>query len=190
MKGKWIAIGLVAVLVLFIFSGFGSYNNLVGMEEQVNKTWSDVGTQMQRRADLIPNLVNTVKGYAEHEKEVLANVSEARAKLAGARTPEEQNKANDELSGALSRLLMVVENYPNLKADTQFTQLQDELSGTENRITNSRRYYNEAAQSYNATIRRFPTVIYARIMGFAAKPYFEADKKAAEVPKVDFGAAK
>lgn len=190
MKGKWIAIGLIAVLVMVVLSGFGNYNNLVGMDEQVNKSWSDVQTQMQRRADLIPNLVNTVKGYAKHEQDVLGKVSDARAKLAGARTPEEQNKANNELSGALTRLLMVVENYPNLKADTQFSQLMDELSGTENRITNSRRYYNEAAQSYNATIRRFPTVIYARMLGFGAKTYFEADKSAANAPKVDFGAAK
>lgn len=190
MKGKWIAIGLVAVLLVFVFSGFGSYNSLVGMEEQVNKQWSDVGTNLQRRADLIPNLVRTVQGYTQHEKEVLAKVSEARAKLAGAGTVEEKIKADNELSGALSRLLMVVENYPNLKADTQFTQLMDELAGTENRIAVSRKDYNESAQEYNAAIRRFPTAIYARVLGFNAKTYFEADKKAAEVPQVDFGTVK
>lgn len=190
MKGKWIVIGLVAVLLVFVLSGFGSYNNLVGMEEQVNKQWSDVGTNLQRRADLIPNLVKTVQGYTQHEKEVLANVSAARAKLAGAGTVDEKMKADNELSGALSRLLMVVENYPNLKADAQFTQLMDELSGTENRIAISRRDYNQAAQSYNAAIRRFPTVVYARVMGFDTKPYFETDKKSAEAPQVDFGTGK
>jgi LemA protein len=188
MKGKWIAIGLAAVILILALSGFGSFNRLVGMDEQVNKQWSDVGTYLQRRADLIPNLVRTVEGYTRHEKEVLAKVSEARAKLAGAGTADEQIRADNELSGALARLLMVVENYPNLKADTQFTQLMDELAGTENRITIARKDYNQAAQAYNEAIRRFPTMIYAQVMGFDAKPYFEADQKAAEAPKVDFGA--
>jgi len=190
MRGKWIAIGLLAVLMMLVLSGFGSYNNLVGMEEQMNKQWSNVETDLQRRADLIPNLVRTVEGYTKHEKEVLAKVSEARAKLAGARTAEAQIKADNELTGALTRLLMVVENYPNLKADTQFTQLMDELSGTENRIAIARKDYNLAARDYNSAIRRFPTVVFARTLGFDVKPYYEADQKTAEAPKVDFGAAK
>ncbi len=190
MKGKWIALGLVVILILLVFSGFGSYNRLVAMDENVNKKWSDVDSQLQRRMDLIPNLVETVKGYSIHEQEVLKNVTDARAKLAGARSVDERIAGQNELSGALARLLVVVENYPNLKADANFRQLMDELAGTENRINISRRDYNQAVQEYNQSIRRFPTVIYARILGFDSKPYFEADKGAAEVPKVDFGTAK
>ncbi len=190
MKGKWIAIGLAVVLVLLVFSGFGSYNRLVTMDENANKRWSDVDSQLQRRLDLIPNLVETVKGYSIHEKEVLKNVSDARAKLAGAKNVDEKINGQNELSGALARLLVVVENYPNLKADANFRQLMDELAGTENRINISRRDYNQAVQEYDQSIRRFPTVIYARLFGFQPKPYFQADKGAAEAPKVNFGTAK
>ncbi|MHB9093218.1 MAG: LemA family protein [Eubacteriales bacterium] len=186
MKGKWIAIGLVVILALVILSGFSSYNNLVSMDENVNKKWSDLGSLLQRRYDLIPNLVATTKGYAIHEQDVIKSVADARAKLGGAKSMNEQVAGQSELSGALSRLLVVVENYPNLKADANFRQLMDELSGTENRINIGRKDYNGAVQVYDQSIRSFPTVIYARILGFDSKPYFEVNKNATEAPKVDF----
>ncbi|PKM83065.1 MAG: LemA family protein [Firmicutes bacterium HGW-Firmicutes-14] len=190
MKGKLIIIGLLVVLLLVVFSGFGSYNSLVALDEEVNTKWSDLGSQLQRRNDLIPNLVETVKGYSIHEQDVLKNVSDARAKLGGARTLEDQVAGQSELSGALSRLLMVVENYPNLKADSQFTGLRDELAGTENRINIGRMDYNQAVRQYNQRIRSFPTLIYAGLFGFDAKPYFEVEEGAEDAPKVDFGTNK
>lgn len=190
MKGKWIGIGLIVIIVMLVVSAFGSYNGLVSAEENVNKKWSDLGSQLQRRSDLIPNLVETVKGYSIHEEDVLKNVSDARAKLAGAQTTEDQVAGENELSGALSRLLVVVENYPNLKADANYRQLMDELSGTENRINVGRMDYNQAVQDYNQSIRQFPKVIYARVLGFEAKAYFEAPKEVNEAPKVDFGSDK
>lgn len=190
MKGKWILIGLAVILALIFVSGFGKYNSLVAMDENVSKKWSDLGSQLQRRSDLIPNLVETVKGYSIHEKDVLENVSDARAKLAGARSVDEQIAGQTELSGALSRLLVVVENYPNLKADANFRSLMDELAGTENRINIARMDYNQTVQEYNSSIRRFPTMIYARMLGFNAKTYFEVEEGATENPKVDFGSPK
>ena len=190
MKGKWIALGLIAVLVLLIFSGFGSYNGLVAKDESVNKKWSDLGSQLQRRSDLIPNLVQTVKGYSIHEQDVLKNIADARAKLGGAQNISEQIAGQNELSGALSRLMVIVENYPNLKADANFRQLQDELAGTENRINIARMDYNQAAQEYNQSTRSFPTIIFARLLGFDAKQYFEVEKSAKEAPKVDFSSNK
>ena len=186
MNGKRLAVILLVVLGLIVFSVYGSYNRLVALDEKANQKWSDLGSLLQRRMDLIPNLVETVKGYAAHEKEVLKNVSDARAKLAGAKTLEAQVAGENELSGALARLLVVVENYPQLRADANFRQLQDELAGTENRITIGRKDYNQAVQKYNQTIRSFPMVIYAKAFGFEAKPYFEAQKGAAEAPKVNF----
>ncbi len=190
MTKKWIVISLAVVLVLLALSGFGNYNSLVARDENVNKKWSDVEGQLQRRMDLIPNLVESVKGYASHEQEVLNNVSNARARLAGTRTIDERVAGQNELSSALARLLVVVENYPNLKADANFRQLMDELAGTENRISVSRRDYNQAVQEYNQSIRRMPTIFMARLFGFGPKPYFEADKGAAQAPKVDFGKTK
>lgn len=187
MRGKWIAIGLIAILAIMVISGFGSYNSLVAKDENVNQKWSDLGSLLQRRYDLIPNLVATTKAYAVHEKEVIQSVADARAKLGGAKNLDEQVAGQSELSGALSRLLVVVENYPNLKADANFRQLMDELSGTENRITIGRKDYNQVVQEYNRSIRSFPTVIFAQMFGFEAKPYFEVNKQAAEAPKVDFG---
>ncbi len=186
-KGLTIFLAVVVLLVvLLVLPLIGSYNRLVGLDEQVNNNWSQVENQLQRRLDLIPNLVETVKGYAAHEKEVLADVSAARAKLAGAQSVPEAAAADEELTGALSRLLAVVENYPNLKADANFRQLQDELAGTENRIAVARMDYNTSVKEINATVRRFPTVIVARIFGFSGRDYFEADEGAHTVPKVDF----
>ncbi len=184
MKKSWlIALGIVGVILIWIFS---SYNGLVQTEEQVNGQWAQVQTQLQRRSDLIPNLVNTVKGYATHEKETIQAVADARAKLGGAKTVEETAKANQELSSALSRLLVVVENYPNLKADANFRALQDELAGTENRIAVARKDYNGSVQAYNMKIRTLPTSLIANQMGFQVKPYFEADQGAQSAPKVQF----
>ncbi len=188
MKKGTITIGVViAVIVIFGLMLMSSYNNFVTLEENVNQSYGQIENQLQRRLDLIPNLVSTVKGYASHEKEVIASISDARARLAGAKTPQEEATANAELSGALSRLLVVVENYPNLKADQQFTQLMDELAGTENRIAVARKDYNDQVAEYNKKIKRFPGSIIAGMTGFDQKEYFKADPKAQEAPKVDFG---
>jgi LemA protein len=188
LKRGFMGIGIViAVIVILGLMLMGSYNGFVNAEENVNQSYAQIENQLQRRLDLIPNLVNTVKGYASHEKEVIASISDARARLAGAKTPQEQATANTELSGALSRLLVVVENYPNLKADQQFTQLMDELSGTENRIAVARKDYNDQVANFNKKIKRFPGAIIAGSTGFDKKEYFKAEPKAVEAPKVDFG---
>lgn len=184
MKKAWLIV--LAVILLLGFSAVGSYNNLVKMNETVNGNWAQINVQLQRRADLIPNLVNTVKGYAAHEQEILNNLANARASLVGARTPAEAAAANDELSSTLSRLLVIVENYPNLKADANFRQLMDELAGTENRIAVARKDYNDSVQTFNARIKSFPTVIWAGMFGFDAREYFLADESAQTVPQVNF----
>ena len=188
MKTGWkILLGLVAVLLILAIPLAGSYNSLVNLDEQVNNNWSQVENQLQRRLDLIPNLVNTVKGYAAHEREVIESVSSARAKLAGAvNDPESAAAADEELSGALSRLLAIVESYPDLKADANFRQLQDELAGTENRIAVARKDYNSSVKEINAAVRRFPTLLIARLFGFDSRAYFEADEGAHTVPEVEF----
>lgn len=186
-KGKfsilWILLGIIAAAVLAYIS-IG--NQLVGMEEKVNAAWSEVENQFQRRYDLIPNLVSTVKGFTSHEQAVIDSVTEARAKLGGARTIDEKIDAANGLEGALSRLLVVVENYPELKADVHFTALMDELSGTENRIAVARGRYNEEVRSFNTRIRTFPTSIIAGMRGFTAKKLFEAAEGAQTAPKVEF----
>jgi LemA protein len=188
MKKGYMVLGIIlAAIVLLGVMLMSSYNNFVTLEENVNQSYAQIENQLQRRLDLIPNLVNTVKGYASHEKEVIASISDARARLAGANTVEEEATANAELTGALSRLLVVVENYPNLKADQQFTQLMDELSGTENRISVARKDYNDQVAVYNKKIKRFPGALIAGMTGFDEKEYFTADPKAAEAPEVDFG---
>jgi len=185
-KGTIALIIVLGILAVIIFACIGSYNGLVSLKSEVDNSFSNISVQLQRRADLIPNLVNTVKGYAAHETEVITAVSDARAKLAGANTPAEMAEADNELSSALSRLLVVVENYPDLKANTQFTALMDELAGTENRIAVARKDYNDTVTKYNKTIKTFPRVIFANIFGFESQPLFEADESAKKAPNVQF----
>ena len=183
LKGVIVLLVIIAILALPVFS---SYNGLGASDETVNSAWSQVENQLQRRMDLIPNLVNTVKGYASHEEKVFTEVTRAREKLIGAGSLAEKAEADQELSGALSRLLAIAENYPELKADANFRQLSDELAGTENRIATSRMDYNNAVQSFNTKIRRFPTVVIARMFGFEKKDYFKAAESAKQAPTVDF----
>ncbi|NLY18665.1 MAG: LemA family protein [Clostridiaceae bacterium] len=187
MKKGFTALIVVGVIVLIIvFSGVGAYNNLVAKSENVETQLSQIDNQLQRRNDLIPNLVETVKGYAAHEQEIFTSVAEARSKLAGAASVSDRADASSELTNALNRLIAIAENYPQLKANENFIQLSTELAGTENRIAVARMDYNEAARDYNTTIRKFPTVILANLFGFEKAEYFEADESARDVPKVDF----
>ena len=184
---KLVVWGIVVLAVLAVIAIFASsYNSMVELKAQVDNKQSAISTQLQRRSDLIPNLVNTVKGYANHEESVYNDIANARSKLAGANTVSEMDKANDELSSAVSRLLVVVENYPNLKANENFIALSDELAGTENRITVARNDYNDAAKKYNVKITKFPSNIFAGIFGFEKVDYFEADEGAEKVPEVSF----
>lgn len=182
-KTAWIILAVVAVLVVGVISG---YNSLVSMNENINGRWSQVENQLQRRADLIPNLVNTVKGYAAHEQQAIQAVADARAKLAGVQGPAAKAQANGELNTALSRLLVVAENYPNLKADKNFRALMDELSGTENRLAVARKDYNDSVQAYNTDIRKLPISLLAGPFGFSSKEYFKAEDGAKQVPQVKF----
>lgn len=187
MKKKGIVIiAIIAVVVIIAGSLIGSYNSLVKLEAGVDASYADVQVQLQRRNDLIPNLVNTVKGYAEHETEVFTAVSDARAKLAGASTVEETIQADGELSQALGRLLAISEAYPELKANENFLSLQDELAGTENRIGVARKDYNGVVQEYNVKIRSFPTSILAGMFGFEKKELFAAEEGAQNAPSVSF----
>ncbi|MBQ9572170.1 MAG: LemA family protein [Acidaminococcaceae bacterium] len=179
-------VSILMVIVLAVGSVFGFYNGMVSARENVDSKWSQVDNQLQRRSDLIPNLVNTVKGYASHEKEVFQSVSDARAKMADAKSVGDKLAANTELNSALSRLLAVAENYPQLKADQNFRQLQDELSGTENRIAVARKDYNDAVQSYNTKIKSLPYSLFAGALGFTARDYFKVEETAKTVPKVQF----
>jgi LemA protein len=162
------------------------YNSMVSMKEAVNAAWSQVENQLQRRNDLIPNLVETTKGYAAHEKEIFESVANARSKLIGAGSRDEKIDAANGLSSALSRLLVLAERYPDLKADKQFARLSDELAGTENRIATERKRYNEVVQEYNTYIQKFPAVFTARMFGFQPEKYFEAPESAKQVPQVKF----
>lgn len=187
IKTGWIVLGIaIALILIIVFSVIGTYNSLVNANENIDGKWAQVENNLQRRADLIPNLVETVKGYASQEKEIFTAISEARSKLIGATGVEETAEANNELSGALSRLLALSESYPELKSNQNFIALQDELAGTENRIAVARKDYNDAVQSYNTKIKRFPTNIVAGIFGYEKREYFEADESSKEVPKVEF----
>lgn len=185
-KSTMIILGVVAVVILIIAMLAGSYNSLVSKEEKVDKELANVDVQLERRADLIPNLVNTVKGYTSHETEVIDKITTARENLLNASSVEEKSEANDELTTALNALMVVVENYPDLKASENFIQLSDELAGTENRIATARRDYNDAVTSYNTSVKKFPTNILAGIFGFEQKDYFEVSEGKTEVPNVEF----
>ena len=198
MKSKGLLITVVVVIVLVIWavsSGISINNNLVKMDEEVNQAWSQVENQYQRRADLIPNLVNTVKGYAAHERETLEAVINARSKATQTTvdpanvTPEAIQAymaAQGELSQALGRLLVTVEQYPDLKANANFLELQSQLEGTENRIATERMRFNEASRAYNTYLRTFPNSLFAGFLGFDQKPYFEAEAGAEKAPEVQF----
>ena len=181
---------LAAQLVLLGFIALPlsgcSYNKFVGQEEAVKAQWAQVQNQLQRRNDLIPNLVETVKGYASHEEGVFKEIAESRSRLLNAKSPEESIAAANAQTNALGRLLVVVENYPNLKANEQFNGLMDELSGTENRIATERMRYNEKVQEYNTSRRRFPANITAKLFSFKDYPFFEAPPSATQAPKVNF----
>ena len=175
----------LALLALTAASGC-SYNKFTAQEEGIKAQWAQVENQLQRRSDLIPNLVETTKGFAQQERDVFQAVADARAKLAGASTPAEKIVAANAESAALARLLAIVENYPQLKSDATFTRLMDELAGTENRLAAERRRYNEKVQEYNTTRRRFPSNVTAGIFGFKEYPYFEAPAGSKTAPTVDF----
>lgn len=185
--GLKILLVVVAVLVVLGIIVAGSYNGLVGGEEQVQNSFSNIDVQLQRRNDLIPNLVSTVKGYAAHEEAAIQAVSDARAAMMGAGTIDEKINADGELTGALSRLMAVTESYPDLKANANFLALQDELAGTENRIAVARKDYNDTIMSYNKKLRSFPTNMVAGVFGFQSYNAFTASPEAANAPTVDFG---
>jgi LemA protein len=186
-KTLLVVIGASALIVLIIVVWFiGTYNSLVSSDQSVNEKWSQVENQYQRRSDLIPNLVETVKGYAAHESKVFTDVTEARSRWASAKTPDEKIQAAGEMESALSRLMVVVENYPQLKASDTFITLQAQLEGTENRVTVARMDYNTVVRDYNVKIKRIPTSIVAGIYGYNDKPFFEAKKGTEEAPKVNF----
>ncbi len=186
-KGLFIGLGVVAlVIVILIGSIISTYNGLVAKQEAVENSQGQIQNYLQRRADLIPNLVNTVKGYAEHEDEIYTALAEARAKLNSASNAQEFTEANNEYESALSRLLVVVENYPELKANENFIALQDELAGTENRIATARKDYNDAVTEYNTAIKKFPAVIFAGMFGFEKADYFEASTESQTAPNVNF----
>ena len=190
---KALVVFLVIVLIVVGICGamyVSSRNRMVALNEQVKSNWSEVDVNLQRRADLIPNLVETVKGYAAHEETVFGDVANARAALLGAQTPESKIAANNQLDGAIGRLLAIVENYPQLKANEGFLRLQDELAGTENRIAVARKRYNDSLQAYNTFIGQFPNSLFAGWAGFQRNnAYFEASEASRAVPKVSFPAA-
>jgi len=185
---KWFGpIGIIVIiLIVLALVLIPKYNSLVTAEENVDSKWAQVENQLQRRYDLIPNLVESVEGYANHEQQIIADITNARAQMGNANTPEQQAVANDALTGALSRLLVVVENYPNLKADANFRQLMDELAGTENRLAVAREDYNNEVQQFNKHVKRFPGNLMAGMFGFEQKEYFKAAAGAEQAPSIDF----
>ena len=181
-----VLIVIIAIVAIFAIVGIGSYNSIVSADQDVKNQLGQVDTALKRRADLIPNLVNTVKGYTEHENEAIEKVTSAREALLSATTIEEKNAANQELSSSLGRLIAIAEAYPDLKASQNFIQLQDELAGTENRIATARHDYNEAVKAYNTKIKQFPGSLLAGFGGFTEAKYFEANEEDKAVPVVDF----
>jgi LemA protein len=180
----WIIVGIVAVLVIFLIA---VYNRLVKLRNRIEAAWAQIDVQLKRRHDLIPNLVETVKGYAAHERETFENVTKARQQAVAASGVENQAQAENMLTAALRQLLAVAEAYPDLKANQNFLALQEELTGTEGRIAFSRQFYNEQVLSYDNSLEQFPTNIVAGMFNFEPKPYFEAEEAARSVPRVDFG---
>ncbi len=187
-KGLIVLVVLVVIALVFFGQYVGVRNNLVAKDQAVKAAWSQVDIVLQRRADLIPNLVETVKGYAQQEVTVFGDIAKARSALLSAQTPQDKIVANQQLDGAIGRLLVVVENYPQLKSNENFLRLQDELAGTENRIAVERKRYNDALQDYNTYLLQFPNSVYAQWGGFKQNPaYFQATEASRQVPKVDFG---
>lgn len=187
MRKLLIPLGIIVgffIILAIIFAP--KYNQFVNLEEEVNQKEAQIETQLQRRGDLIPNLVNTVQGYASHEEEIFTDIADARSRLSGAENVEEMAEANNEVTSALSRLLAISENYPDLQASEQFTGLRDELAGAENRIAVARQDYNTAVQEFNRNTRTFPGNMVAGMFGFSEKPYFEADETSRDVPEVEF----
>ena len=183
MTPVYIILGIIVLVAIWIWM---AYNGLIGLKNRTDEAWSDIDVQTKRRYDLIPNLVETVKGFAAQEKSILESIANARAKLAGAGSVPDKIAASNELSGALSRLLVVVENYPNLKSDATFHRLMDELAGTENRLAVERKRYNDSVQVYNVAVRRFPGTLIAGILGFRGQPFFEVPAAARQTPQVKF----
>lgn len=185
-KGTIIGLVVLGVVLLLAFSLVGNYNTMVTSRENVDTEMANVDVYLQRRADLIPNLVSTVKGYAQHEEKVIDSITSARENLLAAKSVEDKANANQELTNAISALMVVVENYPDLKANTNFINLQDELAGTENRIATARRDYNSAVKEYNTLIVKVPNNIIASMFNFSKADYFNADPAKVEVPNVEF----
>jgi LemA protein len=190
-RGRWIALGIAGVFVLMALFIFGSFkstqNQMVSLDENVRAAWSDVDVQLQRRSDLIPNLVETVKGFTKEESTVYGDIANARAGMLNAHAPADKIAASNKMDSAIGRLLLLTENYPQLRSSDQFLRLQDELSGTENRITVSRRRYNESLRDYNKYIRQFPSNIWAGMLGFHENnAFFEASQAARQAPSVKF----
>lgn len=182
-----VVLGVVGVIILSMLSSFiGINNKLITLDENVKSSWAQVENQLQRRYDLIPNLVNTVKGYAEHEKDVLTAVTEARSRVGSAQTIPDKINANNQLTSALGRLMVVMEKYPDLKANQNFLALQSQLEGTENRISVERRRFNESIKTYNSEVRIFPNSIIASLRGFTQKEFFKAETAASKAPEVKF----
>jgi LemA protein len=191
MKPVWIVVGVILgaiVLVAVVVGGtfVSKWNQLVAMDTDIKAKWAQVDNQLQRRNDLIPNLVETVKGFAAQEKSIMESIANARAKMAGAGSVQDRIAASNELSSALGRLLVVVENYPQLKSNITFGRLMDELAGTENRLSVERKRYNDSVQVYNTTIRQFPDNIIAPMLGFKEQPFFQVPEAARQAPQVKF----
>ena len=182
----WIIILVIIIVAFFLLIYWGFYNKIIRMENRIDNSWAQIDVQLKRRADLIPNLMETVKGYMKHEKEVLENVTKARTSLMNAKTPQENIDADNMLTGALKTLFAVAENYPDLKANQNFLNLQDELTHTEDKVAYARQHYNDTALSFNNTIETFPGVIFARMMGKQEQQMLQIPEAAREVPKVSF----